>query len=187
MSILRNLVDQAIAEVVADHPKYFTPRGLESARRAMLQKIMAALRDSIGAKADAEQQPAPPPAPELPQPMSVDRGSREGRAFAMLCKAAGAVAPFVTSDGKVIVPAEAATAAVWAFADAPAREQWVFVSDRRAIGAWQEFFRDSLPGIARREICGVDTTTNEWGLWAPWPWPPRTDGTLSPRELPGAA
>lgn len=183
MSALRTLIDQAVGEVIAEHPSYFTPRGLESARAAFVRKIIAAIRASTSTKAEADAAAANTPAPpEPPKPMMVARNSREGIAYSTLRQMAGCVPPFVANDGRICVPPECTVPAVWALADTPSRDHWPFVSDRRQIGAWQEFFRETLRDTPRREVCGVEASGEgeRWGMRAPWPWPPRKDGTLSP-------
>lgn len=180
MSVLRSLIDQAVADVIAEHPGYFTPRGIESARAAIVRKLCASFRASLSTKAEAAADAGETSAPivEQPKAMMVERSSREGIAYTTLRAMAGCVPAFTAADGRICIPPECAVPAVWALADAPPRDKWPFVSDRRQIGAWREFFRETLRDMPRREVCGLEG--EQWGMRAPWPWPPRKDGTLSP-------
>lgn len=167
---LRTLVDSAIADVMAEHPKYFSTRGLESARPALLQKIMRALRDDMK-EPTATSNLNISSETGIPTARSVHRTSREAIAYSTLRIVGGAVTPF-QSNGHILVPAEAAIPAVWAFADAPNREKWGTLTDRRQIAAWLQFLRDTLPGIPRRDV----------NLCVPWPWPPNKDGSTHEPE-----
>lgn len=175
MSGIRDMIDAAVVAAIAEHPKYFTELGLDNsrARTAIVRKIMAALRgdsDKSGepAKADAP----PPPAPA--QSLTVAADSREARAYTNLRKFAGAVAPFRMADGSISINAEAACEAVWPFADLPPSQQWPFLTQPRQVGAWLEFFAQTLPGAPRRPIQQIrDGAT---GIVMPWLWPPAKDG-----------
>lgn len=178
MSGLRTIVDTAVADAIAEHPKYFTPKGLEHARTVIVRKVMAAMRGE-GDKPAGEQTGAAPAAPH--GPVLVEPGTRLGLAYGLLRKMAGAVSPPRTGDGRIIVVMEATGDNVQVLADAPPRDQWLFITDRQQMGAWTEFFRETLPGAARRPI--AETSTDGLpGIRVPWPWPPRKDGRIYPPD-----
>lgn len=174
MSVLRAIIDAAVADAIAEHPKYFTPRGLEHARTVIVRKVMAALRDG-GDKASGPSGPEPASPPQPTQPVLADPQSREARAFANLRLVAGAGTPFRTGDGRVSIPPQASGPDVLAFADLPPKTSWLFVSDRKQMGAWVEFFGHTLPNVPRRSI--TEHQNGMPGFVLPWPWPPRKDGT----------
>lgn len=169
---LRAIIDAAVADAMAEHPKYFTPKGHEHARTVIVRKIMAAFRGDGSDKPDdtAADHPA------SPQPLLVEPHSREAIAFSNLRQIAGATTPFRLGDGRLSINAEAACPAVFALADLPLKSQWLFLTAPRNVGAWQEFFRDTLPGVARRPI--HEHRGTEVGLLMPWPWPPTKDGKV---------
>lgn len=176
MNLIRTAIDGAVAAAMAEHPKYFTDKGHEHAQIVIVRKIMAALRGD-GEKSDASEDAKPAPT----GPITVDPTGRMGRAYLVLCQAAGAVAPFRTADGKFSVRPEAQGDDVLAFADAPPASAWLFIHERQKIGAWTEFFREVLPGVARRPI--AVTQGEATGILAPWPWPPASTGkTYDPTE-----
>lgn len=177
MNGIRPIIDTAVAAVIAEHPKYFTDRGLEKAQAAFTRKIMAALvpRDAGGAA-----EPLPPAEPVDLVPRAVDPKSAEGRAYINLRSLAGASAPFRMGDGTISLPPEAQKPAVLALADLPATP-WPLITDRQQTGAWMEFLADALPkGVARKPI----QTEREGviGILMPWPWPPSKDGKTYTRE-----
>lgn len=174
MSILRTIIDQAVAETIADHPKWFSEKGRESARRELVRKIMAAFRDGGGEKDDAAPEPV-----ETPKHIMAAIESNVGRAYINLRVIAGAAMPTCISS-EIVVPSVANCEAVLALADMPDRKQWPFVSDRQQIGAWVGFFDTYLPNIARRPI--KTTCNGESGIWVPWPWPPAKDGKTYERD-----
>lgn len=172
MTTFRAIIDAAVAEAMAEHPKYFTPKGMEHARAVIVRKIMATLR------ADAKGEAAPASSDDvLPSPpvsTLADPQSREARACRNLRDAAGAVSPPRSGDGRVIINPEALAPAALAFADCPPREAWLFISSPQKICAWSEFFRDTLPGIPKKPIAIV--REGQSGILVPWPWPPAKDG-----------
>lgn len=173
MSGIRPMIDGAVADAMAAHPKYFTPKGHEHARDVIVRKIMAAIRGDGPKLDDAESAP-----PSLPQPVAVEPTSREGRAYTALRELAGASAPFRMSGGLISLPPEANNVRVMALADdLPPRERWEFLTETKQIGAWNEFFRAMLPeGTPRRSI--VETRGDQTGILMPWPWPPGRDGKI---------
>jgi hypothetical protein len=171
MTGIRPIIDDAVAAVLAEHPKYFTPKGHEHARTVIVRKVMAAIRGASDKPADTTTAPT-----SAPQSSLVDPTSHEGRAYASLCLLAGAIAPFRTGDGRFVLPAEANNAAVLTLADLPPKDQWLFLTERKHIGAWSEFFRESLPHAARKPI--LQTRGTETGILMPWPWPPSKTGVV---------
>ena len=79
------------------------------------------------------------------------------------------------------------------FSELPHEELWAFVPENAAnqVGAWREFLRDVLEKplsfLIRDRVWRGREKISERGFLAPWPWPPRKDGTLStappPKEL----
>lgn len=184
MSGIRPIIDDAVAAVLAEHPKYFTPKGHEHARTVIVRKVMAAIRGDGSEK--SQETPAAAITQAAPQSNLIEPVSREGRALSNLCLLAGAIAPFRTSDGRFVLPTEANNGAVFALADLPAKDQWLFLTERKRIGAWTEFFRESLPHAARKPI--LQTRGTETGILMPWPWPPSKTGVIyTPEETPEAA
>lgn len=177
MNLIKSAIDGAIADAIAEHPKYFTPRGLEHARTVILRKVMAALRGDTDKPDDAPAQVASTPA----GPMSADPDSREATAYLVLRQAAGAGPPFRMGDGRISIPAAALQGDALAFADAPPASAWPLICDRQQIAAWQEFFRETLPGLPRKPI--MVTEGASVGIRVPWPWPPaKTGKTYDPNE-----
>jgi hypothetical protein len=174
MTGIRPIIEHAVASAIAEHPKYFTERGLEKAQAAITRKVMAALfRSDSESGADAGAPPAPPA--EV-GPLSVDPKSAEGRAYINLRSLAGASAPFRMQDGNISLPPEAQKPAVYALADLPALP-WPFITDRQQTGAWMEFLADALPkGVARKPI--QTTRDGVAGISMPWPWPPSVTGKV---------
>ena len=60
-------------------------------------------------------------------------------------------------------------------ADAPKREEWVTL-DRQQAAAWDHLLGETVAVPTRSRL--------REGSLAPWPWPPRKDGTLSPTGPP---
>ena len=177
MSGLRPIIDGAVAAFIAEHPKYFTERGLEKAQTAITRKIMAALMRSDGDGAEAA--PAAVETVEL-VPLAVDPKSREGRAYINLRALAGASAPFKMGDGSISLPVEAQKPAVYALADMPSPPAEI-ITARAQIGAWMEFLAGSLPaGIARKSI--QFDHNGQPAILMPWPWPPGVTGKIYTAE-----
>jgi hypothetical protein len=86
--------------------------------------------------------------------------------------------PFV-SNGRVIY-SKPLTAQLLAFAQAPPQGEWIWIEDRQQIAAWSSFLSAHIAGgrpqlLTTRGV-GADARS---GFLAPWPWPPRKDGTIS--------
>ena len=172
MSLIRAAIEGAVEQAMLEHPKYFTPQGAKSARTLIVRKVMAALRD--GGEKPSESQDADTSAE--PKILFAAAGSREARGYINLRQIAGATAPNRTSDGSVVVMAAANCEAVFAFADLPSDENWLFVSERKQLGAWGEFFREKLPNVARRQI--ALQREGQTGMLLPWPFPPSATGKI---------
>lgn len=65
------------------------------------------------------------------------------------------------------------TPQIAALAEASPEAAWATLSHQQA-GAWDALLRKIIPSARRRPLAAGDA--------APWPWPPRVDGTLSPDE-----
>ncbi|MBR1198843.1 hypothetical protein JQ574_22865 [Bradyrhizobium sp. AUGA SZCCT0158] len=98
--------------------------------------------------------------------------SREGRAIAMLWEIAGQGDFFrsVKCRGGAVFYANPITPRLLALADAPPRAEWARLG-RQQAAAWEGLIGEGVQ-VARRRLSE--------GAQAPWPWPPRKDGTLSP-------
>lgn len=120
-----------------------------------------------------------------PAPTSVEANSREGRAIKALY--AFARTSLFENRGRVIYPLPI-TAQVLAFADAPDRSSWHWLEDRAQIAAWSTFLSVHIhrahPDLLTTRGAGFEARR---GLYAPWPWPPRKDGTISPEAAGDAA
>lgn len=167
MSGIRPMIDAAVASAIAEHPKYFTELGLanERARTVIVRKIMAALRGDGVDKPAAESSVSS----ALPVPISVEPQSREGRAYANLRRLAGASTPFLMGTGQYSVPPSAACEAVYALAALPDKSHWTPITHAQ-MGAWGEFFRETLPNAPRRPMTADQRM--------PWPWPPSATGKV---------
>lgn len=173
MNLIRQALDDAIAQAIAERPKYFTSKGLEHARAHILRHLLTALRGDAEKPAEAEETTL---APATPQPLKVTPDSREARGYAVLRMAAGATEPHEVG-GYIYIPHTAASAAVFALADAPPRDAWLLVDDSQQVGAWSEMFRDTLPTVARREV-RRRSLRNLPALLVPYPYPPSKTGKI---------
>lgn len=105
-------------------------------------------------------------------PTTFAPASREGRALATLHRIGRSDEFYfkaVCRQG-VVCWSRAIDAQVLTLADAAPREQWVELSYQQA-GAWEAFLQAQLKLKSRRRLREGDL--------APWPWPPKRDGTLS--------
>lgn len=170
MNVLRSLIDEAVGTVIAEHPKYFSPKGQEKAQAAITRKIMAAFRDDDSSK-DGR-----PPTETEPAFYMADPASREARGYVNLRKLAGAVEPKKADDGTIIIPKDAYVEQVFALAELPPRDGWLFVTDRQQVGAWMNFFREKLPAVGRRSI--TESRGDQVGILMPFPFPPSKAGKL---------
>lgn len=171
MNLIRAAIDGAIADALAEHPKYFTPKGHEHARTVLVRKIMHALRGDGAEKVADEAAPQPASAP-----ISADPASREALAYLTMRSAAGAAPPFRMGDGRISIPVAAQGEDVLAFFDAPNKTHWPLITERQQIGAWSEFFNDKLPAVPRKPILVAEGDVT--GIRVPWPWPPAKTGKV---------
>jgi hypothetical protein len=106
----------------------------------------------------------------------LDPKTPECRAVLTACSLARATRPFPSSDGLLNYRGEI-TPQLLALAEAPPREQWLRLTDRQQIGAWGGFAERYV--TTRRPPDFAEHDSDGAFLMAPWPWPPRKDGTLS--------
>ena len=110
----------------------------------------------------------------------VEVASTAGDALVALYAVAKALRPF-QSQGKFVYRGEI-TPRVLAFAGVVGdRESWPWIEDKAQIAAWSSFIAEHVKAARSTMVVtrgsGADART---GIYAPWPWPPRKDGTLSP-------
>jgi DNA-binding Lrp family transcriptional regulator len=103
--------------------------------------------------------------------------SETGKAWATAHRIAH-VSP-LESAGRYYIP-RPLTPQELALAQAPAIEQWIFIEAEQAnqCGAWRSFLRDVLADRARPELVWDRNPGGRRGFMAPWPWPPKRDGSL---------
>jgi hypothetical protein len=84
----------------------------------------------------------------------------------------------LVSNGRVLYP-KPITAQLLAFAKAPPQDEWIWIEDRQQIAAWSNFLSAHIlgarPQLVTTRGVGADARS---GCFAPWPWPPRKDGTI---------
>lgn len=101
------------------------------------------------------------------------RDTAEARALIALHEIAGVAAGFrqiyVRADG--VTCRTPMTPQLAALAQVPPQAEWVELT-RQQAGAWESLLRDTVTIQTRRHL--------REGSSAPWAWPPRKDGTLSP-------
>jgi hypothetical protein len=125
----------------------------------------------------------PPP----PRPDSFPADSPEGRAIVALHQVARKSISAI--NGRVSYRAEI-TPQILAFAEAGERSSWPWLErsedTRDQIAAWARFIEEHVPGprmsLIETRGLGMDQRT---GIHAPWPWPPKKDGTIY-RETPAS-
>lgn len=173
MNIIRAAIDNAVADVIAAHPSYFTDKGQEKGRALIVRKIMAALHAGGDDKSDEPEERVA----ELPPPFVLaDPHSREARGYINLRRIAGALPPRRDGDGRVIITRASYCEAVFALADLPPEDAWPFLTEAKMIGAWMEFFRGTLLDISRRSI--IQTRDGANGIFMPAYWPPSKEGRV---------
>jgi hypothetical protein len=91
--------------------------------------------------------------------------------------AVGRARPFV-SGNRVIYP-RSLTPQLLAFARSPEQAQWIWIEDRQQVAAWANFLGEHVLGGRPPLVSDrlVDGETRK-GFFAPWPWPPRKDGSI---------
>ncbi len=102
--------------------------------------------------------------------------SAEGKAIKALFAFGGAL--IFEFNGTLRYPL-AVTPRVLAFGDLPDRSGWHWIEGQQ-LAAWSAFLSSHIH-LSRKDI---STTIGEGaarrrGIYAPWPWPPRKDGTIS--------
>ena len=167
MNVLRALIDKAVADAIAEHPKLFAPKAAEKARGIFVRKIMATFNEP------AEESTAETSPDEAPF-IFADPQSREARGYKNLRLIAGASPPRVDSAGRVIILRAAYRESVFALADIGSASQWAFLTETRRITAWREFFNETLPDTVRRSI--QIERNGQAGILVPDYWPPSVTG-----------
>jgi hypothetical protein len=102
----------------------------------------------------------------------IDAEIPDGQALTALYEIAR-TRPFV-SAGKIAVRG-GVTPQLQAMAWVPPRGEWLWIAERNQIGSWREFVDRFVMG-ARPEM--LLERNGSKGIFAPWPWPPRRDGSL---------
>jgi hypothetical protein len=105
---------------------------------------------------------------------SYEVSSREGRALKELYRFARV--PLFETGGRVVYPLPV-TARVLAFAELPPERDWPFIESEAQLAAWSAFLTTHLH---RPRANLVQQRGDKRGFAAPWAWPPRRDGTISP-------
>ncbi|WP_354132781.1 hypothetical protein [Bradyrhizobium sp. RT9a] len=124
----------------------------------------------------------PPPA----RPDSFAADSPEGRALAALHQVARKTIP--TINGRVTYRGEV-TPQLLAFAQAGERSAWPWIESsdatRDQIAAWARFIEAHVPGPRGPLIETRGLGANQRaGIHAPWPWPPKKDGSIYQNPVP---
>jgi len=181
MSALAKMIDAAVVSVIEEHPKLFAANSAERARKLVVRRIMKSL---TGPQDDEADEPAQPTADQAVAPAAETVKFDDPRAIAYcnLRIVAGAVRPLRIGDS-VYLPAEATSECVRAFLELAPRSEWIFVTDRRQLQAWREFFDETLPGVSRRDV--VEKRADATGALLPWPWPPSKTGKIYDPSLDG--
>lgn len=113
------------------------------------------------------------------QAQNVAIDSPEGKALRVLHAIAHLSEPYDFS-GKYRLP-QPMSASALALANAPPRRDWIFIAEDQTnqIGAWRGLINRELAYKARPElITDRGTPGLRRGLMAPWPWPPKVDGSI---------
>lgn len=104
---------------------------------------------------------------------SIAPGSDAHRALKALY-AVARTRPLVS--GGSVVYSGAMTPQLLAFAQAPPRDDWLWIEERQQLGAWQAFIARNVFG-SRPAL--LQQRGSSSGIFAPFAWPPRVDGTVS--------
>lgn len=111
---------------------------------------------------------------DKPRALMFAPDSAQARAIIAI-HAVARVTPFRLQSGEISFLREV-TPQLLAMAKAPPRENWPFIEERNQIGAWRGFVGNC---VTRSIPTFVEERNGKSGVFAPWPWPPRKDGTLS--------
>jgi hypothetical protein len=175
---------RAFASFIADCERKHKPRAVKDADRwvaAGMWQGFVQLAENVDAAG---------------QISHIEPDSEAGKAHAVLCRIAE-IEPKI-EGGKIVLKRSLSPRGL-AFAGAPDASDWVFIADgadSNKIGAWRAFVSAELDMPIGRlvrerswrklkpeevEAHGGRSTEiiNQRGFLAPWPWPPRKDGTLS--------
>jgi hypothetical protein len=104
--------------------------------------------------------------------------SREGKAWAALHR----IAHTSPRDwGDEFILHRPLTDQILALANTPPDREWVMITPAMVnqVGAWRAFLGRELGTLARPELLWDRNPGGVRGFLAPWPWPPKKDGTLS--------
>ena len=109
------------------------------------------------------------------KPRALILGAASAEAAAVIALYAIAhVTPYRMQSGDVTFVGDLAPQLL-ALSSAAPRAQWQFIEDRNNIGAWREF----VATYVKRAIpTFLEEHDGKTGIFAPWPWPPKKDGTL---------
>lgn len=101
-----------------------------------------------------------------------------GKAWAAIHRVARMSEP-LRVQGTYLLP-RPLTAQELAMGQIPEPDRWIFVPLEQVnqCGAWNEFLGSALAGKPRRELIHDRNPGGSRGFMAPWPWPPRVDGSL---------
>jgi hypothetical protein len=106
---------------------------------------------------------------------SYDPRGDAGRAITTLCRIAR-YSPLRTRDGAIMYRHQL-TPRLLALAGAPPEAAWItYAGGSNQFGAWRRFIGEALAGAALQVLTEIR---------APWPWPPRVDGSLSATDATG--
>ena len=109
---------------------------------------------------------------DTPQTTKHDAGSSASRAIAVLYAIAGKtsfLAAVMRSSDGAIWYSRAITPQLLALAQSPPEHEWATL-DYRQAGAWEDLLNAFVTVETRNHL--------QQGSRAPWPWPPRKDGSL---------
>jgi hypothetical protein len=141
-------------------------------------------------------QPKPPPKPT--RDVSID--SPEGRAIVTLFRIAGGIPDYSDDKRFIRLRVDELGPQALALVGAPHESEWELLEFPAQWAAWSEFLRPIIGRSARVKDHVIEARTvpnpnggdpifignvTKRGLKAPWPWPPRKDGTLSTTGPPG--
>lgn len=112
------------------------------------------------------------------QAVFIEADSGAGKALITLHKIGGMSSPLL-SAGRFYLP-RALSAQALALANAPPESEWEFIAAENVhqVRAWNDLLAREMAGKARPEIVHSRNRGGVRGFMAPWPWPPRKDGSL---------
>ena len=112
------------------------------------------------------------------QQQRIEPESPAGKAWGNLHKIAHL--SLLETGGKYLLPRQLSPQAM-ALANAPPEDDWIFIEPSQAnqCGAWNELLNEALAGKNRPPLVWTRNRGGVAGFFAPWPWPPRKDGTVN--------